>query len=326
MNMPNRNGQLGRQTLARIEPLRVKGGLSLFNPFYRLVPRVWHQNIIPFLVLEVVLFILPAMTRAEPIRAAVSIFAIGDIVHRIYPEAEIVTAIPPGADPHIFEPTPQLARELQQTEIFLGVHPDFDGWIQRILPKSARTRWFIETPEASHGVTNPHLWLSIRGAGVIARKTAQAFSEYDPAGKQGIEDRLAAFLVELDSLRAEMRNCFSNLSNRKFLQWHPAWAEFAEENGLEITGTIERGEAQEPSVHEIQRLINDAKTTRTRIIVLEFNRTSRAAETLREAIDGRIVYLDGIGDPASPERADYPSLMRFNARTLARALKETGGR
>jgi zinc transport system substrate-binding protein len=296
----------------------------LLNPFGGHVLRGLHPSIALSLILGIGLLASPAMTRAKPIRVAVSIFAVKDIVHRIYPEAEIVTAVPPGADPHIFEPTPQLARELQQTEIFLGVHPDFDGWIQRILPKSARTRWFIEAPEASHGVTNPHLWLSIRGAGVIARKTVQAFSECDPAGKQGIEDRLAAFLVELDSLRAEMRKCFFNLPNRKFLQWHPAWSEFADENDLEITGTIERGEAQEPSVREIQEMIRDAKSTRTRIIVLEFNRTSRAAETLREAIDGRIVYLDGIGDPASPERNDYPSLMRFNARTLARALEETG--
>jgi zinc transport system substrate-binding protein len=276
-----------------------------------------------FFVSLTVILGFPVASRAKPMRVAVSVFAVGDIVHRIDPEIEIVTAIPPGADPHTFEPAPDLVRKLQKTDVFLGVHPDFDGWIQRILPKSSQTHWFIDAPEAAHGLVNPHLWLSMAGAKSIARQTARILGENDIASKPIIQARLTAFLGVMDSLHAEMHGLFENLPNRKFFQWHPAWNEFAVENGLEVAGVVERGEGQEPSVREIQELIRCAKSTGARVIVMEINRIEQAAETLRGAIDGRIVYLDGIGDPSSPERADYPSLMRFNARTLARALGET---
>jgi zinc transport system substrate-binding protein len=299
------------------------------------------RSIASFLFLLVVTGWLPAASHAKPIRVAVSVFAIRDIVHRIHPESEIVTAIPPGANPHTFEPTPSLVRELQTVDCFLGVHPDFDGWIGRLLPKPAQTHWFIDSPEKSclevmnhpqgvmnhpQGVMNPHIWLSIQGARDIARKTAKAFMDLDPGRRSQIEENLAAFEIEMDSLRSEFQTLFDGLMDRRFIQWHPAWNDFAKEFDLDITGVIERGEGREPSIREIQTLIHDANETHTRVIVMEYNRTSRAADALRDAIHGRFVSLDGIGDPRSPERSDYPNLMRFNARSLAGALKRTENR
>ena len=85
-----------------------------------------------------------------------------------------VAVLPPGADPHTFEPTPSVAQALSQTRLLfangLGLEPYLPK-LQALLPKNAQVVLLGEgqpglicgedhaEEDHGHGPCDPHLWL-----------------------------------------------------------------------------------------------------------------------------------------------------------------------
>ena len=131
-----------------------------------------------------------------------------------------------------------------------------------------------------------------------------------------------SFQNTLDSLHQEIIDLFCNISNRRFIQWHPAWDYFAEDYNLEITGTIEKGHGDTPSIHSFKKLIDKAKRDQTDAVVIGLNTEDKSADALVREINGRLIRLDSMGDPDEPNRNSYIKLMRYNALQLVRGLAD----
>ncbi|HDQ45060.1 MAG TPA: zinc ABC transporter substrate-binding protein [bacterium] len=268
-----------------------------------------------------------------------SIFPVQEIVREIAGDGvSVFHLLPHGTNPHTYEPPPSLVRDLQGVDLFTGVHPEFDGWIARFLPPSAKILYLSEQdgfvshshhPETEqdtmigdHGQpVNPHFWLSLRRVRAVVPILTDALNTLDPQSREVYETRSRVFLERLDTLDVRIRSLFTGIPGRRFIQWHPAWDDFAEDYGLEIIGTLEQGHGDEPSVRSFRRLIEKARNASVRVVVVDLKVESRAAEAIVHEIDGDLVRLDAIGSPDIPERSDYFRLMDYNAKTLAAALR-----
>jgi ABC-type Zn uptake system ZnuABC Zn-binding protein ZnuA len=271
---------------------------------------------------------------------AASIFPVFDMIRQITgQEAGLFYTVPPGANPHDYEPVPSLVRKLKNIDLFFGIHPDFDGWITSYLPSSAKIVWLYRelgisapgeekddqvSPQESHdhdgGVVNPHIWLSPVRAVEITRIIENTLSGRDSTRSPLYHERALAYRNKLEKMHKDFDVLFQSVKVRSFIQWHPAWDYFSEEYGLEIAGTMEKGHGHTPSVKHIQNLVMKARQEGIRIVVVGLNVNSPTAEALAREIDGSLVRLDAIGDPGDPLRATYLDLMMFNASRLAEAL------
>jgi len=262
----------------------------------------------------------------EPVRAeiqmAVSIFPVCDIARSIAgSRASVFYAVPPGANPHTFEPVPSVVKRLQDTAVFLGVHPQFDGWMEKYLIKETDISYLL----AQNDRQNPHIWLSIKGGRLIARHIAERLSTIDPAGAHYYRNNLVSFEKTLDELDRRIADMLAPLANRKFIQWHPSWDYFAAEYGLEIVDTIEKGHGHEPSVRDFNRLVRRARKEGVRVIIIALKVHSGAATALARESGAALLQLDAIGDQENPATNGYVRLMEHNARMLADALAEARG-
>jgi len=255
------------------------------------------------------------------IRVAVSIFPLYDMAQSICGDkGSAFFVVPAGADPHSFEPRPSIARTLENTTLFIGVAPEFDGWVERYLPASAARVYLMERrkgePEA-----NPHIWLSLKKAREIAAVMAKQMSAVDPANGEYYRNNLKSYDGKLNDLDRSIRALFASKTGGKFIQWHESWNYFAEDYGLSITGTVRREGSEKASVRSMKEIIDRARRDSVTAIVVSLSSEERTARVLAGEIGGTIVKLDGIGDPGSAERSTYLKLMDYNAKKLAEALR-----
>jgi zinc transport system substrate-binding protein len=253
---------------------------------------------------------------------AVSIFPIYDIARNICGDkATVFFTIPAGADPHTFEPRPSIARDLQNTSLFIGVTGNFDGWMERYLPSAAVRKYLMEGLTPGKLQTNPHIWLSVKEVKKIAGSVERYMSAIDPGNSGYYRKNLDAYIEKLNELDKTITAMFRNKSSRAFIQWHEAWNYFAADYGLTITGTVQREGSDRSSVRSIKEIVEKARRDHVTAIVVSLNSEKKSARVLAGEIRGTIVGLDGIGDPDSPERSDCLKLLYYNAKTLAAALR-----
>ena len=253
---------------------------------------------------------------------AVSIFPIYDIARNICGDkASVFYTIPVGADPHTFEPRPSIAREMQNTSLFIGVSREFDGWMERFLPQATKRNYLMEAQAPGKPQSNPHIWLSAREVKKIAGKIEHFMSIIDPGNSVYYRKNLDAYVGKLNELDKTITGLFINKSNKSFIQWHESWNYFATDYGLTISGTVQREGSDRSSVRSIKDIVEHARRDHVTTIVVTLNSEIKIARVMAGEIKGTIVELDGIGDPDSPDRSDCFKLLYYNAKKLAAALR-----
>lgn len=258
---------------------------------------------------------------------AVSIYPIYDIVRNIAGDkAEVFFVIPPRANPHTYEPKPSDIKKIKGADYTICVSREFDGWIEKFVqPVSERMYLMEETAvmqgrdKNSHDI-NPHIWLSFKGARVITEKVYKFLCEKDRANAEYYGKNFAGYSKTLDEAERRASLKLKNLKNRRFIQWHPSWNYFAADFALEISGTIESGHGDEPSVKRMKGLVETARAKSVKVIIVDINTQASAAGALANEIGGRVVQLDGIGAENVPDYSTYIGMMLSNAEILAREL------
>lgn len=248
---------------------------------------------------------------------ATSIYPVADIARNIAGgDLTVIHAVPANANPHSYEPDPSTVKQLRDAAVFIGVHPELDGWVGKLLSPGAKKSYLAETI----GGENPHLWLSVKKTKLIAAAIRDQMTSAFPDKKEIFAKNCAAYVKKLDALDARLTALFAGIRNKKFIQWHPAWNYFADDYGLTVAGTIESGHGDSPSLKSFRALTDTARREGIKtVLVDQYVQGGTAAALVRE-IGGREVRLDSIGDPSVPGKSDYIGLMEHNARILAGAL------
>lgn len=225
----------------------------------------------------------------------------------------------PGESPATYEPSPEQLRSLSEAEAYVSIGVPFENaWLDRIASAN-REMMMVDTTEGidrmpmggSGDNPDPHIWLSPRLVKIQARTITEALKELDPEHEATYQANLERFLDDIEALDADIRQSLSDLERRKFMVFHPSWGYFARDYNLEMIA-IEVG-GQEPSAAELAELIARAKEENIQVIFAQPEFSTKAAETIAEAIDGQVLLID----PLAP---DWLSNMREVADTFAEVL------
>ncbi len=268
-----------------------------------------------------------------------SVFAdigpLANLAHEIGGQrVHVSVLVPPGRDPHTFEPTPRQMAQLASARLFLSLDMPF---ARRLLLKLKSTNPHLQVVDAAAGIEriplasesvehnseevaghqreepDPHIWLDPHRTTMIADNLALAFSQADPDGREYFRanlERTQARFLELD---AKLRKILEPFHGREFYVFHPALGYFAQAYGLKQVAVQAGG--KEPGAKRLAWLIQNAKDKGVRIIFVEPQFPQGTAQTLARAIGGKVVVLD----PLAPE---FPDNLESMAESLAQALKQ----
>ncbi len=226
---------------------------------------------------------------------------------------QVSVLIPPGADPHTYEPTPQQMKALAEADLYLKIGTiEFEElWMERISGVNPAMP-VIDTSQSVDLIAgDPHIWLSPTRAKVQAQNICTALSEVNVDHQDDYRQNLQTFQAEMDQLHRDIAEHFKNIKHKEFMVFHPAWRYFCADYGLEEIAIEQDG--KEPTAQEMARLIDQARQKGIRIILASPQHSAHEAEAIASDLQGEVITID-------PLARDYSANLRKVAQELAAVL------
>lgn len=255
---------------------------------------------------------------------------------------DVTIMVPVGASPHSYEPKPQQMVALTRSRIYFAIGVRFeDAWLDKLSAANpdmlvvhteagiqkrfmASHTHFDEASEgdhqarsestgSDHGGDDPHIWLSPPLAMLQARNILTGLLQVDPRHKDIYESNYRDFITELVDLDNKVRGIFwQKGKGLKYMVFHPAWGYFADAYGLQQVPVEIEG--KEPKAQDLQQLIELARQTGIRVLFVQPQFSTKSAQTIADAIGGRIVFAD----PLAP---DWPKNLLQVSQAIAAGAK-----
>ena len=243
---------------------------------------------------------------------------------------EVVNLTPPQTGClHDYQLTPEDMKTLETADIFVVNGLGMESFLDKVT--EARPDLKIinasDTPDIvpimEDGVPNPHVWLSITYSIAQVKNILAQLCELDPERADNYKRHALDYIDELTTLRDEMHLSLTFLPNKDIVTFHEAFPYLAAEFNLNVAAVIEREPGTEPTPQELAETIDKINALPVKVIFVEPQYSSKAAETIANETGAQIFELDPIvTGEAKPENIlDYVNRMLNNLMTLAKALQ-----
>jgi zinc transport system substrate-binding protein len=271
-------------------------------------------------------------TAGKP-QVAATIFPLYDISRNITGDKmDVELILPPGASPHTFEITPQRVRNLQGTKIILKIGHGLDDWTDRLsaflnkvqivtVDEGINFIYEDESQDSGHhaqGGVNPHYWLSVKDAQIVANNIADSVIALDSGNANVYRQNLKAYIEELQELESQIAQRLQPYKGAKIVTFHDSWAYYAREFDLQIAATIEPFPGRQPTPKYLADLQNTVTSHNIHALFIEPQLSSESVESFVHDLGVRLYVLDPLGGVEG--RDSYIQLMRYNTDTIVEAL------
>ncbi len=279
-----------------------------------------------------------ASERPDVPNVFVTIEPLAYFVERIAPKGtDVGVLIPSGQDPHTFQVTPRQMTMLSWSKLLLTVGSPFEAELMVRVSQAYRRVKVVnlvsgqplllmaphaheQTAESSNTHTypiemeesDPHVWMSPRIAMLIAKRTYGELCLVWPDRKEQMQQNLRKLLKDLTDLDAKLKEALAPLKGKRFYVFHPAFGYFAMEYHLKQKA-VELG-GKSPGPKQIVEIIRKAQADKVRVIFVQPQFSSQAAEVIAKQINGVVVEID-------PLARDYIVNMHHVADEVSKAMK-----
>jgi zinc transport system substrate-binding protein len=214
---------------------------------------------------------------------------------------EVVVMVPPGADPHTYEATPDQMTRLSNAKMYarVGSPIEFElTWMDKLIAVNksmlvvdcSKGINLTESQDPDEPGLDPHIWLSVKNAKIMVRNICDGLVQVDAANKAYYEENCATYLEKLTELDNALAADLSGVGNRSFIVFHPAFGYFARDYNLTQIGVEQEG--KEPDADYIVRLIKEAKEQDIRVVFVSPQYSTKSAEVIAREIGGKVVIID----------------------------------
>ncbi|MDR1626666.1 MAG: metal ABC transporter substrate-binding protein [Spirochaetia bacterium] len=253
--------------------------------------------------------------------------------------------LPPGAESHSFEPSPQDIITMQNSRLFVYAGGESDEWVDRILESMDTANMKIlplmdcvdaveeeivegmeEEEEEEEGIAyDEHVWTAPKNAARIVQAIADALCALDAANADFYRQNSAAYIVKLEELDAEFRAVADNAKRKTIIFGDRfPFRYLADSYGLSYYAAFPGCSTEtECSAATVAFLIDKMKSERVPVIFHIELSNEKIADTIAEATGAKKLLLHAchnISKSDFEKGEGYLSLMRGNLRNLREAL------
>lgn len=162
---------------------------------------------------------------------------------------------------------------------------------------------------------DPHIWLSIPNAKMMAKTIYTALCEYYPEYAKIFTDNLDTLGAAFTMLENES-GALANLSNREIITFHDGFSYLADTFNLHIVKAIEEESGSEASARELIEIIREIDLHNIPAIFTEVSGSASAPSIIQAETNVNVFALDmGLSE------RDYFQAMKYNILTLKEALE-----
>ncbi len=266
----------------------------------------------------------PAAT-ASALRVVATFYPLGDFASHVGGNlVDVKVLVPPGGEPHDYEPTPQDLVAAHDAQVVL-MNGGVDAWLDRVVPdlRASGVR-VMRVQDAFPSIgKDPHVWLVPDFAEQIVGMILGAFVAADPAHAETYRANATAYIAQLDALDESYHKGLASCATRTVVASHDALGYMAEHYQLTIIPIAGLSPDEEPSPKRMAEVAALAKAGHAKTIFFETLVSPKLAQTIAQEIGVTTSVFDPVEGLTPDELAagkDYLSLMRQNLEALRSAL------
>jgi zinc transport system substrate-binding protein len=218
------------------------------------------------------------------------------------------TMVPPGANPHIYEPYPEQISKLQRSKAYIsnGYLGFEKAWLDRfyeinktMVKLSLGDKMDPITSEDHHEGENaegadPHYWVSPKCALIMASSIKELICSLNPAGKVKYESNYKTLISDIDSADNLAASLFADNTGSSFMIYHPNLAYLARDYNL-VEVAVEF-EGKEPPPSRLRELIDLARSEHINTIFVQKEYDSRNANSIAKEIGSTVTVIDPLSE------------------------------
>ncbi len=216
--------------------------------------------------------------------------------------------VPPGANPHIYEPYPRQITMLRKSIAYIS--NGYMGFELTWLDRFYETNRDMKKLDLSANITplgsdhhhdgehtegaDPHYWVSPRCALIMAESVEKFLCELNPSHIQQYQANYQILISQISQLDAKASAVFGASMNRSFMIYHPNLGYLARDYGLEEI-TVEY-EGKEPPPSRIRELIDRARHDHIKTIFVQKEYDTKNAKAIADEIGAKIMIIDPLSE------------------------------
>ena len=247
---------------------------------------------------------------------------------------QVESLLPVGADPHSYQPTPQDAARLAESQLIIVNGAEYEHFLESLLENAGGQATTIEAsagispradPESEHDV-DPHMWLDPNHVILYVENIREALTHLNPQGEAVYRTNADTYIADLKDLDVWIHEQVGQIPEEKRLLVtnHEAFGYFAERYGFTVVGTVIESFSSDasPSAQQLAALIDQIRSSGAPAIFLDASDNPTFAQQISEETGVRVItdlHLESLTDGAPA--STYLDMMEHNVTQIVNALK-----
>jgi zinc/manganese transport system substrate-binding protein len=251
----------------------------------------------------------------------------GDIARQIGGDRISVASIMsnPDQDPHLFETTPGVVRQIADARIVIVNGADYDSWMDKLIAAAPRPgRSVISAAKLVNAKAgdNPHLWYAPATMPAVAKAIAAALSQADAAHAAEYAGRLGKILADLDRVTQRVAQIKAKHAGKPVTATEPVFGLMADALGLTMRNQsfqLAMMNDTEPSARDVAAFENDLKNNKVKALIYNKQVSEKLTERLRAIAAKAKVPVVGVTE-TQPANVSFQDWMLGELDALDKAL------
>ncbi len=291
------------------------------------------------LIVVFCLFCYGISGASEKLNVVASFYPLAHFAEQVGSEhVKVVNIMPPGVEPHEFEPTPRDMKEIWGSKVFIFNGAGIDPWAERIqktlkekgiltveisrnfiLKKSAKNKY----RDFNNDMCDPHVWIDPLLAQKEIEIIRDAFIKVDPENEYAYRNNSVTYINKLSLLNKKYKEGLRSCKIRTIVVSHNAFSYLARRNNLNIIPLAGISPEEEPSPRRMAEISKIARNKNIQYIFFEPLVSPKVAKTVAREIGVKTLTLnpvEGLTEDEIMAGKDYISIMEENLQNLRKAL------
>jgi zinc/manganese transport system substrate-binding protein len=275
--------------------------------------------------------LVAALTSAHAADGKIAVIAAenfyGGVARQIGGDQISVTSIMsnPDQDPHLFEVSPAVIRQIAAAQIVIYNGADYDAWMQKLItvtPRPGRIVIVAADLLSKKAGDNPHLWYDPSTMPAVASALAAALAAADQAHKSDYAERLRTFLASLSRLNDKIAAIRAKYAGVPVTASEPVFGYMADALGLTMRNQrfqLAIMNDTEPSVGDFAAFERDLKTHKVKVLFYNKQASNKVVQRLIDLAGASNIPVVGVTETA-PAGLSYLDWMLMQLDQTERAL------
>lgn len=249
---------------------------------------------------------------------------------------EVQLLLPPGVEPHHFEPRPDDLARIHKAALFVYIGPFMEPWADKILQGVDRNKLRVVPaaagipllPAMAHSgkeqhyddhdhdhqaeAYDPHVWLDFKADQGMVAKLLEAIIAADPAGAEQYRRRAADLTDQLAALDARYKAGLANCESRVLLHGgHAAFGYLTNRYNLNYQAAAGVTAELEATPRRLAELVQQVKQNKVKAIYSEELVSPRVARTIAGETGATVLKLHGAHNVAKEDLEQGVTFIRL---------------